>query len=179
LILEDLEARAIIPRNPRSEQSTSYTFKGQEVYCPADLAMRRKGKRTIKKAGITYLQCTCPLHFGKERQRYLLCPAAHPKFTAQKGGHVLIRLTPSIRERIDYGSEAFKELHKKRTAVERVFSRLLSIALQDLPVVGIEAVRNYCTIAHIPGLSVALAAKRSGHPDKIRFVRSFVPSSLS
>jgi hypothetical protein len=45
-------------------------------------------------------------------------------------------LTPSIRECIDYVSEAFKELNKKRTSVERVFSRLLSIAMQDTPVIG-------------------------------------------
>jgi hypothetical protein len=43
---------------------------------------------------------------------------------------------------------------------------------------GTNAIRNYCTIAHITVLLVALAAKRSGHPDKIRYVRSFVPNFL-
>jgi hypothetical protein len=84
-------------------------------------------------------------------------------------------LTPSIRESIDLGSEAFKELYKKRKSVERVFSRLLPIAMQDTPVIG---TRHYCTISHITVLLVALAAKRSGYVDKIRFVRSFVPSFL-
>lgn len=179
-IIQDLQAQAIIPRNLRGKQSTaSCTLKGTDLYCQADLPMRRKGKMTIKKAGITYLQYCCPIHFGREKQRHLLCPAAHPKFLSQKGCNILIRLTPSIREHIDYGSEAFKELHKQRTSVERVFSRLLSIAMQDLPGIGIEATRNYCTIAHITVLLVALAAKRSGHPDKARFVRSFVPNFLS
>jgi hypothetical protein len=178
-IIEDLKAQAIIPRNPRTQQNTPYTFKGDDVYCQADLALHRKGKMTVKRTGITYLQYCCPIHFGKERQNYLLCPVSHPKFINQKGCNVLIRLTPSIRERIDYGSETFKELHKKRSSVERVFSRLLSIAMQEPPVIGIDAIRNYCTIGHITVLLVALAAKRSGHQDKIRFVRSFVPNFLS
>jgi len=178
-IIEDLNAQPIIPRNPRADQTTPYTFKGNAVYCQADLPMFRKGKMRLKQKGITYLQYCCPIHFGKERQRHLLCPATHPKFITQKGCNVLFRLTPSIRQHINYGSEAFKAFQKKRTAVERVFSRLLSIAMQDPPVIGLEAIRNYCTIAHITVLLVALAAKRSGHPDKIRFVRSFVPSFLS
>jgi len=178
-IIQDLQAQPIIPRNLRGEQLTSCTLKGTDLYCQADLPMRRKGKMTIKKAGITYLQYCCPIYFGREKQRHLFCPANHPKFLSQKGCNILIRLTPSIREHIDYGSEAFKELHNKRTSVERVFSRLLSIAMQDPPGIGIEATRNYCTIAHITVLLVALAAKRSGHPDKARFVRSFVPNFLS
>jgi hypothetical protein len=177
-IIQDLKAQAVIPRNLRTEKST-YTFKGTDLYCQADLPMRRKGKMTVKKAGITYLQYCCPIYFGRQKQRHLFCPANHPKFLSQKGCNTLIRLTPSIREHIDYGSEAFKELHKKRTSIERVFSRLLSIAMQDLPAIGIQATRNYCTLAHITVFLVALAAKRSGNPDKARFVRSFVPNFLS
>lgn len=176
-IIQDLKAQAVIPRNLRTEKST-HTFKGTDLYCQADLPMRRKGKMTVKKAGITYLQYCCPIYFGRQKQRYLFCPANHPKFLSQKGCNTLIRLTPSIREHIDYGSEAFKELHKKRTSIERVFSRLLSIAMQDLPVIGIQATQNYCTLAHITVFLVALAAKRSGYPDKARFVRSFVPNFL-
>ena len=178
-IIKDLEAKAIITRNVRQLQTTPYTVKGNEVLCEADLPMRRKGKMTVKRTGITYLQYCCPIHFGKEKQRHLLCPAAHPKFLKQKGCNVLIRLSPSIREQIDYGSQAFKKLQRKRTSVERVFSRLLCIAMQEPPLIGLTAIRNYCTIAHITVLLVALAAKRSGHSNKIRFVRSFVPNILA
>lgn len=178
-IIEDLHAQAIIPHNPRTEQRGAYTRKGDDLYCQANLLLHRKGKMAVKRTGITYLQYCCPIYFGKERQKYLLCPVSHPKFFNQKSCNVLIRLTPSIRQQVDYGSESFKELHKKRSSVERVFSRLLSIAMQEPPVIGIEAIRNYCTIGHITVLLVALAAKRSGHQDKIRFVRSFVPNFLS
>lgn len=178
-IIEDLRAQAVIPRNLRSNQDPSYTLKGNDVYCQADLPMYRKGKNTNRRTGITYLQYSCPIHFGKERQRHLICPATHPKFITQKGCNVLIRLTPSIRESIDYGSETFKQLQNKRTSVERIFSRLFSIAMQDPPVIGLDAIRNYCTIAHITVLLVALVAKCSGYPDKIRFIRSFVPHFLT
>ena len=122
-IIKDLKARAVIPRNPRGESTTpSYTFKGENVHCQADLPMHRKGKTTHTRTGITYLRYCCPIHFGKERQRYLICPATHPKFLSQKGCNVTIRLTPSIREQIDPGTEAFKELHNKRTAVRPLSS---------------------------------------------------------
>ncbi|MGD0008393.1 MAG: hypothetical protein ABSE93_07610 [Terriglobia bacterium] len=59
--------------------------------------------------------------------------------------------------------------------VERAFSRLLTIAMQDLPTRGLDSARNLCTIAHITVLLVALAARRSGCSDQLAFVRSFVP----
>ena len=43
---------------------------------------------------------------------------------------------------------------------------------------GTNAIPNYCKIFHIMVLLVALVAKRWGHPDKIRYFRSFVPNFL-
>jgi len=140
--------------------------------------MHRKGKMTTK--GITYLQYNCPLHWSKEfKGRYLLCPAGHPKFLNQKGCNVLIRMSPSIREKIKYGTQSFKENYSKRTSVERVFSRLLAISMQKPTVKGLRAVRNHCTIAHITVLLVALTAHRMGCEDKKLFVKSFVPNFLT
>jgi hypothetical protein len=153
-------------------------MKKDRIYCQAALPMYRKGKMTTK--GITYLQYSCPLHWSKEfRGQYLLCPAGHPKFLQQKGCNVLIRMTPSIREKIDYGTQRFQEAYTKRTSVERVFSRLLSISMQNPSVKGLRAVRNHCTIAHITVLLVALTAHRMGCDDKIRFVKTFVPNFLT
>ena len=165
-IIKNLEAKPIIPQNPRNEQRAGFILRGNDVYCQANLPMDRKGKMTTKNTGITYLQYCCPIHFGKEKQRHLLCPANHPKFFKQKGCNALIRLTPSIREQLNYGEVVFKDLYRKRTSVERVFSRLLCIAMQDPPVIGLNAIRNYCTISHIAVLLVAVAAKRSGYPHK-------------
>ncbi|MFQ5868243.1 MAG: transposase, partial [bacterium] len=123
-IIEQMKAEAMIPRNPGNTQNTAYSIKRDKVYCLAELPMYRKGKMTVK--GITYCQYSCPLHWSKElRGKYLLCPAGHPKFLKQKGCNVLIRLSPSIREKINYGTQRFKEVYNKRTSAERVFSRLL------------------------------------------------------
>lgn len=177
-IIEQMKAEAMIPRNPRNTQNTPYSIKKDKIYCLADLPMYRKGKMTIK--GITYCQYSCPLHWSRELHgKYLLCPAGHPKFLKQKGCNVLIRLTPTIRERINYGTQKFKDAYNKRTSAERVFSRLLAISMQKPTVKGLRAVRNHCTIAHITALLVALTAHRTGCEDKIRFVKSFVPNLLS
>ena len=58
--------------------------------------------------------------------------------------------------------------------MERAFSRLLTITMQDLPTRGLDSARNLCTIAHITVLLVALAAQRSGHSDQLAFIRTFV-----
>lgn len=177
-IVKDLKAKPVIPRNLRREENKEgFRIKKNKVYCPANITMYRKGKMTVD--NVTYIQYACPLHWNKKmRQKYILCPANHPKFFSQKGCNYLIRLTPSIREELDYGSEEFKSLYNKRTAVERSFSRLLSIAMQNPTTVGLNATKNHCTIAHITSLLVALTAYRSGQKDKIRFIKSFVPNFL-
>ena len=117
--------------------------------------------------------------FYEPSSNYIVCPIFHPKFFGGKGCNVLIRLQPSIREEIDYGTKKFKEIYKSRTSVERVFSRLLSITMQNPTVRGINAISNHATIAHIAVLLVALTVQRTGQNDKIRFVKSFVPNFLS
>ena len=49
---------------------------------------------------------------------------------------------------------------------------------QQPTVRGLGAIRNHCTIAHISVLLLATAAHHLGHPDKLAFVRSFVPNFL-
>lgn len=176
-IIKQMKAEAIIPRNPGNTQNTPYTVKKGKVYCQAELLMYRKGKMNVK--GITYDQYSCPIHWSKKsRKQYLLCPAGHPKFFKQKGCNILIRLTPSVREKINYGTQKFKTIYKKRTSVERVFSRLLAISMQKPTVKGLRAIQNHCTIAHITVLLVALTAHRMGYENKTLFVKSFVPNFL-
>jgi hypothetical protein len=173
-IFHEMKASPVIPRNPRNQQKEGFKIKKNNIICPAALQMNRKGKMTVK--GITYLQYNCPLHWGKAYQgEYLICPAAHPKYFKQKGCNFLLRLTPSVRAMIDYGSQRFKKQYNLRTAVERVFSRLLAIAMQRPSVIGLQATQNHCTIAHITVLLVALTAHRMGFTDKIRYVKSFLP----
>jgi uncharacterized protein YoaH (UPF0181 family) len=178
-IIKELGARAVIPHNPRNEQPKGYQIKGDKVICEAGLTMYRKGKMRPKRTGILYCQYSCPIVYDpKIRRQHIACPVLHQKFFDGKGCNALIRLEPSIRAQIDYGTELFKEQYKTRTSVERVFSRLLAIAMQNPTVRGIHANRNHATIAHIAVLLVALTAHKMGHEDKIRFVKSFVPNFL-
>ena len=178
-IIKELKAKAIIPHNPRNKQSKGYQIQGNNIICEAGLIMYRKGKMKPKRTGILYCQYTCPIVYDKNiRHQYIMCPIFHTKFLNGKGCNVLIRLSPSIREQIDYGTKKFKELYNKRTSIERVFSRLLAIAMQNPTVRGYVANQNHATIAHIAVLLVALTAHKSDYADKIRFVKSFVPNFL-
>jgi hypothetical protein len=175
-IANDLKASPVIPHNPRNEQASSHTVKNGKIHCAADLQMVHRGKMTVKKTGIAYRQYCCPLYWSKKTaKQYLFCPAQHPKFFEQKGCNVLIRLTPTIRSQIPYGSTEFIEAYRKRISIERIFSRLLAVTAQEPTVRGLTGVSNHVTIAHIAVLLVAKAAHLSGHPDKLTFVRSFVP----
>lgn len=178
-ILEGLHAQPIVAANPQHGSNPNFEVKGPVVICPAKLEMFRRGKMTPKRTGITYQQYSCPIYYDRTmQQRFWVCPVAHPKFFQQKGCNYLPRQTPSVRSQIPYGSDGFRAMYRERTAVERVFSRLLAIAMQDLPTRGLNSVRNLCTIAHITVLLVALTAHRSGHSDHLTFVRSFVPDFL-
>lgn len=176
-IVQDLNAKPFMAYNHRNDQDhAGFRREGPRTFCPANLLMYRSGRMTVK--GVTYLQFRCPLHYGP-RQELLLCPANHPKFTQQKGCNYLWRLTGSVRDQVPYGSQDFKEHYNRRTAVERIFSRLLHMTLQEPSVRGLSSVRNHCTLSHIAVLLVALAAHRLGQGDKIRFVSTLVPEFLS
>jgi hypothetical protein len=179
-IINDLKAMAIIPHNPRRQQTKGYQVKDGNVICEASLEMYRKGKMRPKKTGILYCQYTCPIIYDKQtRYQHITCPIMHPKFFKGKGCNVLVRIEPSIRSEIGYDTQEFKELYKKRTSVERIFSRLLAIAMQNPTVRGYNANCNHVTIAHISVLLVALTAYLTGQQDKMRFVKSFVPNFLT
>ena len=175
-IVHTLQAKPFIPYNPRNAQDkTGFRRDGQKVFCPASLCMHRRGRMTVK--GITYIQFSCPFFYG-QKPDLLLCPAGHPKFTGQKGCNYLWRITNNIRDQIPYATEIFKEHYDRRTAIERIFSRLLAITIQEPSVRGLSSIRNHCTLSHIAVLLVALAAYKLGHADKVRFVRTFVPNFL-
>jgi len=175
-IVHELEARPFIPLNPSHvQEATGFRRDAQSVFCPANLKMYRRGKMTVK--GVTYIQYSCPFHYG-QHPGMLLCPVDHPKYTKQKGCNYLWRLTESIRDTIPYGTNVFKEHYNRRTGIERIFSRLLAVTIQEPSVRGLASVRNHATISHIAVLLVALAAHQLGYTDKTRFIRTFVPNIL-
>jgi len=82
-IMEGLNAQAIIPRNPRGERTAPYSLKAIASSAPrAAHASQREDDR--QKAGITYLQYSCPIHYGKNDSvtfsvRWLIPSSRHRK----------------------------------------------------------------------------------------------------
>jgi hypothetical protein len=177
-VVKDLKAKPRISRNPRNTQNPpniQFSKSGNPI-CQAQLEMINYGSFYDKKQNRCRRKWVCPLHYSKKIARqYLLCPAFHPKFFSQKGCYVYIRIDQDIRSEIDYGSSSFKTDAKLRSGSERVFSRLLNICMQNPPVISINAVSNYVTIAHITVLLVALTAAKNSMKDKVRFIKSFLP----
>lgn len=178
-VVKDLKAKPRISRNPRNTRAASqhpFSKSGNPI-CQAQLEMINYGSFYDKKQSRWRRKWICPLHHSKKyARRFLLCPAFHPKFFSQKGCYVYIRIDQDIRNIIDYGSSSFKTDSKLRSGSERVFSRLLSICMQNPPVISFKAISNYVTIAHITVLLVALTAAKNDMKDKIRFIKSFLPT---
>jgi hypothetical protein len=177
--IEILKAKPRIARNLRNTQNQperKFSHNGNP-FCEAQLEMVSKGTFYDKEQKRWRRKWVCPIHHAKKKVlSYFICPIFHPKFFEQKGCYAYVRVDDDIRAQIDYGSASFKKDFALRSGSERVFSRLLSICMQNPPVVGLKATSNYVTIAHITVLLVALTAAKHGMNDKIRFVKSFLPN---
>ena len=178
-IIYTLKAKPRISRNPRNTQNAPERkfSKAGNPFCEANLEMLARGTFYDKLQDRWRSKWVCPIrHCKKITKKLFVCPVFHPKFFSQKGCYAYIRVDDDIRKQIDYGSESFKKNFNMRTGSERVFSRLLSICMQNPPVIGLKATANYVTIAHITVLLVALTAAKSNAKDKIRFIKSFLPN---
>jgi hypothetical protein len=178
-IITRLKAKPRIARNPRNSQNQperAFSKAGNPL-CEANIEMLARGTFYDKAQNRWRRKWVCPIHHSKKvAQTCFVCPVFHPKFFSQKGCYTYIRVDDDIRKHIDYGSKAFKKDFNRRTGSERLFSRLLSICMQNPPVIGLKATANYVTIAHITVLLVALTAAKSGSKNKIRFIKSFLPN---
>lgn len=178
-IIDTLKAKPRIARNPRNTKDPPERnfSKAGNPFCNAQLEMLARGTFYDKVQNRWRRKWVCPIYHSKKiARKFFVCPVFHPKFFSQKGCYAYVRVDEDIRNQIDYGSESFKKDFNLRTGSERVFSRLLSICMQNAPVIGFRATANYVTIAHITVLLVALTAAKSNSKDKIRFIKSFLPS---
>ena len=175
-IINHLKAKPYLARNPRrSRKSDTKLSKSGGLICLAGFEMIYWGK--FKDRGKTRLKFVCPITHSKKFAREIpWCPWNHPKFINGKGCIAYLRGDRNIRDSIDYSSQSFKRMYKLRTGLERIFSRLLTLCMQNPSVKGLNATANHCTIAHITVLLVALTAVKSGNQDKIRFVKKFLPN---
>jgi len=174
-IINDLKALPRIARNPRWQMHSDVKLSPcGGLICIAGFEMLYWGK--FKDRGKIRLKYVCPVtHSKKFAKDHPLCPWLHPKFLKGKGCTAYLRGDSNIRKSIDYSSESFKRSYNRRTGSERGFSRLLTLTMQNPSVIGLQAAANHCTIAHITVLLIALTAVKTGHKDKIRFIKKFLP----
>jgi len=173
-IVYTLRAQPIIPFNPRRGLNSQFQLStsGARI-CIAGFEMLYWGK--FEDRGRERLKFVCPIiHSKKFRAIHTFCPWMHPKFIKGTGCTAYLRCDEDTRKSIDYGSKNFKKLYNLRTGEERIFSRLLSICMQEPSIIGLNATSNHCTIAHITCLLVAKVAALTKNLDKIRFIKSFV-----
>lgn len=181
-IVKKLKAKPVIPKNPRRSKDPDIKLSRKGIpTCVAGFEMVSRGKFYDKEQNRMRHKSVCPIKAGKKFANKVgwFCPWNHPKFFGNRYGcttNLRIDVDTSIRQNIDYGSQTFKKLYNLRGSTERIFSRLLSILMQRPSAIGLNATRNICTIAHITVLVIALAAVKTGHKDKVRFVKSFIPN---
>lgn len=178
-VIETLKANPRITQNTRNtkNQPERKISKNGNPICDGGLEMLYNSTFYDKEQDRWRRKWVCPLHHSnKYRYQFIACPVFHPKYFNQKGCYSYIRVDKDIRTKIDYGSESFKKDFNLRTGSERVFSRLLSICMQDPPVIGLRTTTNYVTIAHITVLLVSVTAAKNNVSDKVRFIKSFLPN---
>lgn len=173
-IVNDVKARPYIPRNPRHKISAFPASATGQRLCIAGLPMRNWGKFRDDKNRLRR-KFVCPIKYSKAiAQQFPTCPMSHPNFSKPQGCTAYLRIDTDIRKNIDYDSPQFKKVYNLRTSAERVFSRVITLSLRNIPVKGLDATANYVTIAHISTLLVALTAIKTGNKDKIRYFKSLV-----
>ena len=179
-IVKNIGARPRISLNPRrSVPSTTKLSSSGIPICIAGFDMISRGIFWDKDKSRKRHKFVCPIKGSKKFAKdHPYCPWLHPRFVEGTGCYRYLRadVDESIRADIDYGSESFKRDFNKRSSSERVFSRLLSILMQKPSVVGLAATANLCTISHITVLAVAYFSSFVKEPNKIRFVKSFLPN---
>ena len=83
----------------------------------------------------------------------------HPQFVKDTGCFAYRQvLGKYIRQQIAYGTPKFKKVYGLRSGLERIYSRLLNLCMQNPSVRGLRTVSNHYTIAHITVLLIALTA---------------------
>jgi len=175
-VIDELGATPRIARNYRSASpTTSRISPSNTPICIAGFDMIYWGKFTDR--GKIRRKFCCPItHSKKFARQHPYCPWNHPPFLRGNGCVTYLRGDRDIRKSIDYGSQSFKQQYALRTGSERLASRLLTFCMQHPSVRGSTATANHSTIAHIAVLLIALTATKSGHKDKIRFIKNFLPN---
>lgn len=178
-IVNELHAKPVIARNFRKGNNPNIRLSSKGIpICLAGFEMVSCGKFYDKEQNRIRHKFACPIKMSKKfaARTGWFCPWNHPKFYSNRYGcttNIRLKTPSSVRDNIDYGSQAFKKLYTLRTTSERIFSRLSAFSMQRSSVKGLNATANLCSLAHIAILAVALAAAKHDPKRKIRFIKLF------
>jgi hypothetical protein len=171
-IVEQIKAEPVIPINPRNTQDgLEYSQSGNRI-CAASLEMTpvsvfADGNRLRKKF-------RCPLKASKKVAAEYPggCPLNSPKF--QRYGCCAYQdVTDDARSRVKRGSPRFKTIYAKRFVIEKTFSRVHELKIEEARHYGLTAIRNSNTIDYLSLALVALASVRMKKPQNINRFRTF------
>jgi hypothetical protein len=121
----------------------------------------------------------CPIIAGTRKEKAKLpkqCPINNERFTQGKcfGCTAYIDITDDCRKQVPHESKRYKDICKRRTEVERYFSRLGPREIEEVSHYKYRSIRNHMTLAHLSlsltALASALILKR---PDKIRCYKTY------
>jgi len=118
--------------------------------CPAGLAMALKGTFINRTSLVQHRRgrYACPLLYPEPVAE--CCPIDHEKWS--KGGCTLVMATAAgarIRYQLDRESDAYQEVYKQRTAVERIFSQAVALGIERPKLRNQLAIANQNTLTYI------------------------------
>ena len=148
--------------------------------CDGNLEMKFAG--TCSEPSRTRKKFVCPIAHGSPKEKKRLprkCPVNHELFCSGKcyGCTKYIDVTNDARSQVSRESYAYKHAFKRRTEVERYFSRMGDREAEQTSHFNYLSIRNQMSIAHLTLSLTALAAVILKRSDKIRCFRSFADAA--
>ncbi len=174
-IKNQINGNAIIPINPRNTPNQIRLSRNDHRICEAGLEMYPNGKVVEKTR--TRLKERCPIKMNKKtaKKYNYRCPCNHQKFTSGKqyGCTAYIDLAGSLRAAVERDTIQFKKRYAKRFIIERYFSHLQMLDIEDAPYYSPRSIKNHLTIAHLSLSLIAVAAVKLGKSQDMHRYRRF------
>lgn len=176
-IVKQMKSQPIIPLNPRNtKREIVLSDKGHRI-CEAGLEMYPNGKVVEEKR--TRLKERCPIKMNKKiaKKHKNRCPVNHEKFVSGKqyGCTAYIDLAGDLRASVERDTLKFKTLSRKRFPVERCFSQIQMLDVEDTPYYSPRSIKNHNALAYLSLSLIAFAAVKAGRKKDMHRYRTFVP----
>jgi hypothetical protein len=180
-LVKQLKGEAFIPLRKRNQQAGKVLGPHGLPLCKAGLEMKFRGIAHESKS--TRKLFRCPIIAGTRIEKAKLpkqCPINHERFSQGKcfGCTAYIDITDDCRKQVPRESKRYKDTCKRRTEVERYFSRLGPREIEEVAQYKYRSIRNHMTLAHLSlsltALASALILKR---PDKIRSYKTYADAA--